>query len=153
MANKPASPNSGKEQTYNRWQKKPRRWPGYLYSIGLVMLATALGYPLHLIIEPTNLVMLYLAAVVIAAVTLGRGPSLLASVLSLLAFDFFYINPRFTFSVADTQYLLTFAGLFGVSLVISSLTGMVRNQVEEARRREAQSGALYALSRVSGRRQ
>jgi two-component system sensor histidine kinase KdpD len=147
MANKSASPNHGKERTFSRWQKKPRRWPGYLYSIGLVMLATALGYPIHLIIEPTNLVMLYLAVVVIAAVTLGRGPSLLASVLSLLAFDFFFINPRFTFSVSDTQYLLTFGGLFGVSLVISSLTGMVRNQVEEARHREAQSGALYALSR------
>ena len=53
--------------------------------------------------EPTNLVMLYLAAVVISAIYLGRGPSLLAAA-SVLAFDFFLVPPYLTFAVSDTQY-------------------------------------------------
>ena len=91
--------------------------------------------------------MLYLAAVVVAAVFLGRGPAALTAGLSVLAFDFFFVQPRFSFSVSDTEYLLTFVGLFVVGLVISSLAARSRDQAEAARRREAQAVALYELSR------
>ena len=91
--------------------------------------------------------MIYLLMVVIAAIYLGRGPSLLAAVLSVLAFDFFFVPPRLTLAVADTQYLLTFVALLVVSLVISSLTARTREQAEAAEHREAQTAELYALSR------
>jgi two-component system sensor histidine kinase KdpD len=84
---------------------------------------------------------------VVAAVYLGRGPSILAAALSVLAFDFFFVPPQLTFAVSDTQYVLTFIGLFIVSLVVSSLAARAREQAEAARHREAQTAALYDLSR------
>jgi two-component system sensor histidine kinase KdpD len=91
--------------------------------------------------------MLYLLAVVISAARLGRGPSILVSILSVLAFDFFLVPPVLTFAVADTEYLLTFAGLLAVSLVISQLTVRVREQAQAEHEREAETASLYALSR------
>lgn len=124
-----------------------RPWQRYLWSLALVAATTLVGVPIHRIVSPTNLVMLYLVAVVIAAVTLGRGPAALTAGLSVVAFDFFFVQPRFTFVVADTEYLLTFVGLFVVGVVISSLTVRSREQAEAARRREIQAVALYELSR------
>jgi two-component system sensor histidine kinase KdpD len=124
-----------------------RPWQRYLGSVALVAAATLLGIPIHSIVAPANLVMIYLAVVVIAAIYLGRGPAILAAGLSVLAFDFFFVQPRLSFSVADTEYLLTFAGLFIVGLVISTLAARSREQAEAARRREVQAVALYELSR------
>jgi len=119
----------------------------YIFSLLLVLLTTLISFPIHLAIEPTNLVMLYLLAVLFAAVTLGRGPALLASLVSVLAFDFFFVEPRLTMDVTDTQYLITFLGLFVAGLVVSSLASLLRDQVEASRRRESQTAALYALGR------
>jgi two-component system sensor histidine kinase KdpD len=121
--------------------------PRYIWSILLVATATGLSYFFAQDISPTNLVMIYLLAVVITAVYLGRGPAILASLLGVLAFDFFFVPPRFTFSVSDTEYLLTFTGLFLVGIVISALTVQARQQAEAAQRREADTAVLYALSR------
>lgn len=122
-------------------------WPRYALSILLVALVTALSLPIYGHLNSTNLVMLYLAAVVISALYLGRGPSMVASILSVLAFDFFLVEPRFTFAVTDTEYIITFLGLFIVSVAISTLAGRVREQVEAIRAQEQQSSTLYALSR------
>jgi len=128
------------------WQ--PHRPIGrYLLSIGLVALSTLLGFTVRGTLEPANLVMLYLASVVISAIFLGRGPSLLAAILGVLAFDFFLVPPYLTLAVSDTQYLITFAVLLVVSLVISSLTAQTREQAEAALRREAQTSSLYNLGR------
>ena len=127
-----------------------RSWIGYAQALVLVGLVTLLGVVIGRIVAPVNLVMLYLAAVVIAAMYLGRMPSILTAFLSVVAFDFFIVPPRHTLAVADTQYLLTFAGLLIVGLVISSLTGQARDQAEAAQRREAQAVALYEFSRDLG---
>lgn len=127
---------------------RPRSgWLRYLGAILLVALITLVSFPIHLRLEPTNLAMLYLLGVLAAAIYLGRGPSLLAALLGVLSFDFFLIEPRFSLSVEDTQYVLTFLALFLVGTVVSGLAGTVRDQVEASRRREAQTAALYALSR------
>ena len=78
---------------------------------------------------------------------MGRGPSILASITSVLAFDFFFVPPRYTFSVSDTEYLLTFTGLLLVGTVISYLTVQVREQANAAQARDAQSTALYEFGR------
>ncbi len=119
----------------------------YLTSLGLVAAATVLGLPIHSSIDPANLVMLYLVVVVVAAAYLGRGPSIVAAILSVLALDFFFVPPAFTFAVTDTQYILTFVGLLIVGLVISALTVRVREQAEAAQQREAQTAELYEFTR------
>jgi two-component system sensor histidine kinase KdpD len=124
-----------------------RPWQRYAWSAALVGAVTLLGIPIHRLISPVNLVMLYLAAVVAAAIYLGRGPAVLASALGVLVFDFFLVEPRFTLTVADTEYIFTFIGLFVVGLIISSLAARSREQAEAAERREVQAVALYELSR------
>jgi two-component system sensor histidine kinase KdpD len=128
------------------WQPH-RPYLRYLWSVLLVAAATILGALLGRELSPTNLVMVYLLVVVISAVYLGRGPAILASILGVLAFDFFFIHPYFTLSVSDTEYLLTFAGLLIVGWVISYLTARAREQADAAQRREADTSTLYALSR------
>jgi len=127
---------------------RPRRpWRRYASAVSLVLLGSLLSSLLHRFLAPTNLVMIYLLVVVIAALYLGRGPSVLAAVLGVLVFDFFLVPPYLTLAVADTEYLLTFLGLLIVGLLISDLTARVRDQVEAARRRERETSALYGLSR------
>ncbi len=119
----------------------------YLISLGLIAVSTLLSLIIRGRLEPTNLVMLYLTSVVISAIFLGRGPSLLAAVMAVLSFDFFLIPPYYTFVVDDTQYIITFIALFIVGLVVSSLTVRVREQAEAAIQREKQTSALYNLGR------
>ncbi len=122
-------------------------WQRYAWAVGLVIIASVICAVLQSIIAPTNLVMIYLVSVVLSAAYLGRGPSIVASFLSVLFFDFLFVPPSLTLAVADTQYLLTFAGLLGVGLVISQLTARVRDQAEAAMHREVDTSALYSLSR------
>jgi two-component system sensor histidine kinase KdpD len=125
---------------------KREPWLDYAKALGIVALVTGISYPLHLMIEPVNLVMLYLVAVMACAFYLGRGPAILASITSVLAFDYFMVTPRFSLTIADTQYLLTFLGLFIAGLVISSLVGKIRGQVDASHQREELISALYNLS-------
>jgi two-component system sensor histidine kinase KdpD len=113
----------------------------------LVVLATLIGYIVGGDIEATNLVMVYLLAVVIAAIYLGRGPAIFASILGVLTFDFLFVHPFYTFTVSDTEYIITFIGLFLVGVVISQLTARASEQAEAARQREAETAELYDLSR------
>jgi two-component system, OmpR family, sensor histidine kinase KdpD len=132
---------------WRSWLSLSVRWRAFLQSIALVALATLINVPISRVISPVNLVMPYLTAVVIAAVYVGRGPAIFAAVLSVLCFDYFFVPPHLTFSVSDTEYLLTFLGLFVVGVVISTLAARVRKQAETAEIREAQTAALYAFSR------
>lgn len=119
----------------------------YLWSIGLVALATLIGFMVGGRIQETNLIMLYLLAVVIAAVYLGRGPATASAILGVLAFDFLFIKPYLSFAISDTQYLITFIALFVVGVVISQLTARASEQAKAAREREAETAELYDLSR------
>ena len=115
-------------------------------SAGLVGLATLAGLPLRSYMNPTNLVMLYFVAVMVAAIWLGLYPAIVASLISVIAFDVLFVPPYYALAIDDAQYLLTFAGLLAVSLVISTLTARAREQELAARRREAQTVALNELS-------
>jgi len=128
------------------WQPH-RPYTRYLLSILLVVIAAGLSELIGHEISPTNLVMVYLLAVIVAAVYLGRGPAMLVSLLSVIVFDFFFVPPFMTLAVSDTEYLLTFAGLLSVGWVISYMTARAREQAESAQRREADTATLYALSR------
>jgi two-component system sensor histidine kinase KdpD len=108
---------------------------------------TAIASVLYPRFEPANLVMLYLLGVTIAGLRLGRGPSLLTSLLNVAAFDFFFVPPRFTFAVADVQYLVTFAVMLIIALVIANLMASIRQQTRVAGARERRTALLYAMSR------
>ncbi|MBN1368631.1 MAG: DUF4118 domain-containing protein [Dehalococcoidaceae bacterium] len=123
------------------------RWQRYPAGIGLVILATLLGHLVHTFFAPANIIMIYLLSVTVSAVTGGLGPSILVSVLGVLAFDFFFVSPFYTFAVDDTQYIFTFSVLLLVGITISYLTSRIRKQTEIARIRERQTAALYALGR------
>ncbi|MBN2006559.1 MAG: DUF4118 domain-containing protein [Anaerolineae bacterium] len=119
----------------------------YVLSLGLVAACTGLSAFLRQYISATNLVMIYLLTVVIAAGYLGRGPAILTSVLGVLSFDFFIIPPILSIATDDTEYILTFVTLLGIGLLISTLIARSREQLEAIRLYEAETGALYALSR------
>ena len=138
--------NSSVKQVVENWQPH-RPWRRYLWGLILVAAATGLNAIIDPFISPTNLVVIYLLAVLLAAIYLGRGPAILTSILSVAVFDFFFVPPRMTMAVSDTEYLLTFLGLMVVGLVISQLTTQVRKQAEAAQRRESQTAALYELGR------
>ncbi len=123
---------------------RPRQYVGALaVCFGVTVLAKLIEHRFDL----TNLEMLYLLGVVFTAFRLGRGPGVLLSFVSVAAFDFFFVPPKMSFSVADTQYLLTFAGMLITSLVISHLTSSLRRQVRVASLRERRSSAMYGIAR------
>ncbi len=139
-----SEPNPSTTPHERLWQPH-RPWRRYLWATALVALATLIGALVAPYISPTNLVVIYLLSTVLAAIFLGRGPAVLASILSVAAFDYFFVPPQLTLAVTDTEYILTFFGLLAVSLVISYLTAQVREQADAAQRREAQTAALYEL--------
>ncbi len=127
---------------------RPRqtRTSAYLWAVGAVAVCTVASELTYGRLDLSNLVMIYLLGVVVAA-HLGRGPSILASVLSVVAFDFFFSPPLLSFQVEDTQFLITLAVMLVVAIVISRLTVQVQLQAHAARERERRTAALYAMSR------
>ena len=119
----------------------------YGWAAASVAFVTALGTLLYAYIDQSDIIMLYLAVIMMTAARFGRGPSTLASVLSVAAFDFCFVPPFYTFAVADVRYVLTFAMMLAVGIVISRLTERVRMQAEAARGREQRTAILYSLSR------
>ncbi len=108
---------------------------------------TLLAYLLRNHLDQANIVMLFLLAVLFAAVRLGRNPAILASVLSVASFDFFFVNPIMSFSVSDVQYLLTFAVMLAVATITAHLTSGLRFQRDVAQGRERRTAALYEMAR------
>ncbi|HJT20318.1 MAG TPA: sensor histidine kinase KdpD [Nitrospira sp.] len=119
----------------------------YAHAALVIAAATAVAWVMFPYFAPANLIMVYLIGVILVAIRLGRGPSVLSSILSVAMFDFFYVPPYFSFAVSDIQYLLTFGVMLIVALVISNLTVRIREQAELARYREKRTGVLYAMSR------
>ncbi|QHB56204.1 DUF4118 domain-containing protein [Ralstonia solanacearum] len=121
--------------------------PAYLAACVYVGAATLLSSLVRPVFDLANIVMLFLAAVVAVAMRHGRGPAALASVLSVALFDFFFVPPRYSFAVSDVQYLLTFAVMLAIGLLVGQLTAGLREQAEVAVQREAAARALYEAAR------
>jgi two-component system sensor histidine kinase KdpD len=119
----------------------------YLASSAVVLLCTLACWAMFGRFDNSNLIMVYLLGVAVVATLYGRRPSALAAVLSVAAFDFFFVPPYLTFAVSDTQYVITFGVMLLVSLLISTLAARVRAQAEAARKRERRTQVLYAMSR------
>lgn len=119
----------------------------YAASLAVVALCSAVAVGAFRRLDLANIAMVYLAGVVVAAVWLGRGPAVLAAVLGVAAFDFLFVPPRLTFVISDVQYLITFAVMLGVGLLIANLTTRMRGLAQAAQERERRTSLLYAMSR------
>ncbi len=128
--------------------KQLSRTTSHLLALTACGLTVAIGLPLREVLDQANIAMLMLLTVVFIAATFGRSQAILASFVSVAAFDFFFVPPRLSFLVSEAQYLVTFAVMLVVSLVISQLTTRLRASAHEALERERRSLALYALAKA-----
>ena len=123
------------------------RWRGLGLALAACAVTTALTHLLMPFFDLANIVMLFLLSVVGVAVWLGRAPAVLAAVVNVAAFDFFFVPPRMSFAVSDVQYLLTFAVMLVVGLITGQLTAGLRFQARVATHREARSRSLFEAAR------
>lgn len=108
----------------------------YGIAVLAVLAATGVCALMFRFFELSNLVMVYLVSVMLVAMRGKLKPAVCTAILSVLAFDFFFVPPRFTFSVSDAQYLWTFLVMFCVALIISRLTIRLQEEAEAARQGE-----------------
>lgn len=137
-----------------RWQRggiqfavsEHRAWRGYLVAGVAVAIATLLGLALGQRASLADEAMLYALAILIAALS-GRGPGLIAAGLSIGAFDFFFVDPRYTLDVSDPRFLITFAVMFAAGVAIGGLTSRLRAAEAASRDREQRTAALLSFTR------
>jgi two-component system, OmpR family, sensor histidine kinase KdpD len=121
--------------------------PAYLGSLAVSAATTLVAFPLQHLFELSNIVMLFLLAVVAVALLFGRGPAVLAAIVNVLAFDFFFVPPQFTFAVSDAQYIFTFFVMLVVGLVVGQLTARFRYQAKVASQGEERASRLFEMAR------
>lgn len=119
----------------------------WYWCLGTVALNTALAKVMSPYFDRVDIAMIYLLGIVITSVQTGRWPALATTLMSVAAFDFFFVPPFHTFAVSDARFLVTFVIMFIVAYVITHLTLRIREQSEAVRKRERSTAALYALSR------
>jgi two-component system sensor histidine kinase KdpD len=119
----------------------------YVGAAVVVAMCTLLAWAMQSVFDRSNISMIYLLGVALSALAFGRRPAILASVLGVAAFDFFFVPPRFTFAVSDGQYVVTFGVMLAVGVLVGTLTARLRDQASSARVREARTRALFRLSR------
>ena len=123
------------------------KWLPYLWASLACFAATAVASVLLRVFDLANVVMLFLLTVVLIALRWGRGPGAWAAFLAVACFDFFFVPPRLSMSVGDTQYIFTFALMLGVALAIGQLTARLRHEARVAGARERRAITLARLSR------
>src|SRR3984885_11831087 len=126
---------------------QPFRWDRYAWALTTAIVCTAVASLMYPAFELSNLVMVYMLGVTIAGLRLGRGPAALTAVLNVAAFDYFFVPPRFSLAVYEAQYLVTFAVMLLIALVIANLMARGRQQTRVAGARERRTALLYAMSR------
>jgi len=123
---------------------------GYAFVFLFVFIATGVGWLGRSFLYLPDDVIIYLYVIVVSALLYSWGPALLASILSVLAFDFFFFPPVLEFNFADIHYVATFGAMFCVGLLVSKLTSRIRREQRKSVERERRTAALYALSRALG---
>jgi two-component system sensor histidine kinase KdpD len=123
------------------------RWDRYAWGLFTTAVCTAVASAMYPRFELSNLIMVYLLGATVAGLRLGRVPALMTAALNVVAFDFFFVPPRFSLAVSDVQYLVTFFVMLIIALVIASLMASVRQQTRVAGARERRTALLYAMSR------
>ena len=119
----------------------------YLGSMGMVAVALLLGLALRQFLGISNIALVFLTAVLASAVTYGLGPALFACLISVLAFNFFFLPPLYTLTIADPENVVALFSFAIVAVIASNLTARVRAQALNAQRRAKMTEDLYLFSR------
>lgn len=122
-------------------------WPSFLKTINIIALCTLFDWFFLTRLSPVNLVMIYLLGVTLVAYQYGRRMSIIASFLSVLFFDYFFLPPYFSMQIKDLEYILTFIIMLLVGFIIANLTGQLRKQNLAMQARQEKTEILYDLSR------
>lgn len=126
----------------------PIVWPEYLRTGLVIGLCAALGAVSHAFhLAEANIVLVFLLGVALVAARYGRGPAIFAAIAAVLTFDFLFVPPYHTFSVNDSQYLITFGVMLIIGLLISTLMARIRAQLETSQQQERRTAALYRLTK------
>jgi two-component system sensor histidine kinase KdpD len=133
-------------------QPAPARPPqrdrkAYAAGLGVTVVATILAAVTFGREDLADIVMTYLLGVVLISTRFGFRASVATAVLSIVAFDFFFIPPYLTLTVSELRHVVTFGVMLLVAVVIAGLTQRVKDQAEVARRSEHRTAVLYAMSR------
>jgi two-component system sensor histidine kinase KdpD len=128
---------------FRRWP----RWEGFAAAFGVIAACTLLSWPLTSILDDASRGVLYIVAIVAVALFWGTGPAVAASALSVLAYDFFFVQPVGKFSVNDPRAVLTLLMIFIVGNALSALTTRIKLQAKIARRHEERTAAMYQMTR------
>jgi two-component system sensor histidine kinase KdpD len=122
--------------------------PGpYVASLAAVVVATGVAWVLFGQRQLADVVMVYLLGIIVVAMRFGYGPSLGAAALSVLAADFFFVQPYFSLAISDLQHGVTFIVMLVVAFIVSNLTQRIRLQADAAQYRERRTASLYGMSR------
>jgi two-component system, OmpR family, sensor histidine kinase KdpD len=116
-------------------------------SVALTFAATAAAYPLDAFIGVNNLSLVFLAGVLISALTRGLWSGLITGIISALAYNWFYTDPRYTFTVADPENVLAIIAFSGAAILVSLLASRAREQTQSARAEAKSSRELYGLAK------
>lgn len=108
------------------------QWLGYGAAVVVTAIASALSAVGVPYLSLADVVILYLIGVVIVAVRFGLGPSILASLGGVAAFDFITLPPKFEFSLAEVGHAVTLLGMVFVSMLVSGLTERLRREQARA---------------------
>ncbi len=122
-------------------------WADYATVTALVALATGVSAGLDQVAASANLGMIYLAAVLVSGLLKGFRPALFAALLAILAYNFLFLPPRFTFIIGHASDVITFAIFFAVAAATGWLSGRVRDAARLSARRASAVAALLAASR------
>ncbi len=134
------------EAARRRWRPSTH-WKQYLLAAGVVAAVGAFNQALAGLTGPRVPGFVFLMAVVLLALVVGRGPVLFAGAASALAWNYFFLPPRFTFIITSTEDGVLFGLYFVVALVLGQLVARIRAQELAERRREERATALYQLTR------
>jgi two-component system sensor histidine kinase KdpD len=126
---------------------EPFRVEPYLGSAALVAAALGVGLLVKQFIDVQSISLVFLTAVLVSAIAWGLWPSLFAAIVGVLAHNFFFIPPLYTFTVADPENVLALFFFLTVAVIVSNLTARTRTQVVTARLRAKTTAELYAFSR------
>lgn len=122
-------------------------WAPYAVSLACVAAALAGGHLLQWVIAANNIALVFLTAVLVSAVFGGLGPSLFASVAAMLAYNFFFLPPLYTFTIAGPENIVALFFFAVAAVIVSNLTARVRAQAVAARARAKTTEELYRFSR------
>src|SRR5258707_7372534 len=113
------------------------------------LLVTGIIYAFHLYPRIPNISIVYLLVVLALATARGRYAAILASVVAFLSFDFFLVQPLYTFTIGKIDEWLALIMILVTAIITGQLASALRQRVEQARRRENETRILYELEQAT----